>query len=88
MSNKEEIITFKVDRELAEIIKRMPNRSAFIRKAIMLAIDNTCPLCQGSGIITPEQKPHWEKFLRQHSVHECQECHAIYLECEYEDARL
>ena len=52
MSQKQEIITFKVDRELAELIKRIPNRSDFIRRAVLSALDNTCPLCQGSGIIT------------------------------------
>ncbi len=86
MSNKEEIITFKVNRELAEIIKRLPNRSDFIRRAVLAAVENTCPLCQGSGIITPEQKPHWEAFLKQHSVQRCADCSAIYLECEYTEA--
>jgi len=53
------VISFKVDAALAEEIRQLPNRSDFIRKAILAAMENTCPLCQGTGIITPEQKPHW-----------------------------
>lgn len=81
MAGKQETISFKVDPALADIIRRVPNRSDFIRKAIMNALENTCPLCQGSGIITPEQKPHWEKFLKSHDIVKCAECDAVYIEC-------
>lgn len=81
MAQKQEIITFKVDALLAETIKRIPNRSDFIRRAILTALDSTCPLCQGSGIITPEQKPHWEAFLKTHAIRQCSDCDAVYLEC-------
>ncbi len=78
---KQEVITFKVDTDLAEIIKLQPNRSEFIRKAILNAIDNTCPLCRGTGIITPQQKVHWDKFLETHLVERCNECDAVRLVC-------
>ncbi|WP_052078807.1 ribbon-helix-helix domain-containing protein [Spirochaeta lutea] len=79
---KQETITFKVDSALAHIIKRLPNRSEFIRKAILNAVDNTCPLCQGSGIITPEQRPHWEAFLETHHIEQCGECSAVFIACD------
>lgn len=82
MANKQETITFKADQALADVIKQLPNRSDFIRKAILSALENTCPLCQGTGIITPEQKPHWEEFLKHHSLHKCEGCDAIFLQCE------
>ena len=83
-ATKQEIITFKADRELAKAIRRMPNRSAFIRHAVLAAIDNSCPVCQGTGILTPEQKRHWEAFSRSHHVAECDECHAVHVVCDRE----
>ena len=66
--SKQEIISFKVDPALAEIIRMQTNRSEFIRKAILNALENNCPLCQGTGIITPQQKAHWDSFMQSHAV--------------------
>lgn len=80
--NKREIImTFKVDETLANILRNVPNRSDFIRKSILAAIDNVCPLCMGTGILTPEQKKHFTLFLEDHELQECNKCHATYLVC-------
>jgi len=78
---KHEVITFKVDAALADAMKGTPNRSEFIRNAILAALDNSCPLCKGTGILTPEQRRHWESFADTHSVEECGKCHAIHLVC-------
>ncbi len=78
---KEEIITFKVDEGLASAMTGIPNRSEFIRSAIMAALDSTCPLCRGSGIMTPDQLIHWREIAKSHTVRECAECHALTLEC-------
>jgi len=78
---KQEIITFKVDSDLADIIKRLPNRSDFIRKAILNSLENTCPLCQGAGIINPSQKRHWDAFLENHEITHCDECDSIQINC-------
>jgi hypothetical protein len=83
-SMKNETVTFKVDGELARIIQRLPNKSEFIRRAVMAALDNTCPLCQGTGRLTPEQKAHWLDFARHHEVEECGDCHAVHLHCDHE----
>lgn len=79
---KQEIITFKADAELAEAIRRLPNASAFIRHAILAAMDHVCPLCQGSGILTPKQKEHWSAFSEKHKIVECQDCHELHFVCE------
>jgi len=79
---KSDLITFKVEPSLAELIERLPNRSEFIRKAILAALTNTCPLCQGTGVLTPEQRAHWERFERRHSVERCDDCNAVHLRCE------
>lgn len=78
---KTEIITFKVDQSLITALKGISNRSEFIRSALLTALENTCPLCSGTGILSPSQKKHWDKFSENHSVRECRDCHEIYLVC-------
>lgn len=78
---KQEIVTFKVDQSLLEVLKDLPNRSEFIRQAILNALDNACPLCRGTGSLSPDQKRHWERFSRSHTLEECENCHEIHLIC-------
>lgn len=82
--NRTEVITFKAGESLLEAMRGIQNRSEFIRSAILAALDNTCPLCRGTGILTPEQKRHWQRFARNHSVQECEECHELHLVCDTE----
>ncbi len=84
---KSEVMTFKVDDTLSEELKNIPNRSAFIRAAVTAALASTCPLCLGSGFLTPKQKEHWESFAKDHSVEECRECHEMYLICSHNKAK-
>ena len=81
--NKTDLVSFKVEPALAELIDRLPNKSDFIRKAILAALDNTCPLCQGSGVLTPAQREHWDRFTAHHHVERCGDCQAVYLSCEF-----
>ena len=53
---KQVIITFKVDANLMDLLKNIPNRSEFIRNAIVSAVEKTCPLCSGTGILKPDKK--------------------------------
>ena len=78
---KREIITFKVNESLLEAMKGIPNRSEFIRTAILNALDSVCPVCKGTGILTPEQKNHWDSFAVDHSIQVCEECHELHLVC-------
>ncbi|MFH0809968.1 MAG: ribbon-helix-helix domain-containing protein [Pseudomonadota bacterium] len=78
---KQEIISFKVDDSLLAAIQAMPNRSEFIRSAILAALGGVCPLCQGTGTLTPRQKEHWEVFARRHSVARCGDCQEMHLVC-------
>ncbi len=84
---KQDVITLKVDRSLAEAMAGVSNRSRFIRDAILAALENVCPLCMGTGILSPRQKEHWVGFARDHSVRQCPECHERHLTCEHETAR-
>ena len=83
-SRKQEIITFKVDEKLAEELKDLPNRSEFIRSAILSALDNICPLCRGNGHLTPAQKKHWDSFMDRHDIAKCEECHGLEIICKKE----
>lgn len=78
---KQEIITFKADPSLLEAMRGIENRSEFIRSAILSALDSVCPLCKGTGILTPEQRVHWKTFAQSHPTEECDECHAVHLVC-------
>jgi hypothetical protein len=82
---RDEVITFKVDAQLLEAMKGLPNRSDFIRNALLAALDSTCPVCKGSGVLTPNQQKHWGSFLEGHSFTECGDCHEVHLICNRED---
>ena len=82
---KEQVITFKVEKELQEILNRMPNRSEFIRNSILEALGNKCPLCGGSGILSASQKHHWDEFLEHHSLEKCNKCDQVHIKCSYEE---
>jgi hypothetical protein len=44
-------VGLKVDYELAQFLKSLSNRSAFIRRAILDQWGMTCPLCRGRGFV-------------------------------------
>ena len=50
LSGKLQIITFKAEDALVEAMDDIPNRSEFIRSAILAALDGVCPLCHGTGV--------------------------------------
>ena len=78
---KQDVITFKADESLSEAMQGIPNRSEFIRSAILAALESTCPLCKGTGLLTPDQRRHWDTFAAKHSVVECDRCSAVHLVC-------
>jgi hypothetical protein len=78
---KQEIVTFMADESLLEAMEGIPNRSDFIRTAILAALDSVCPLCKGTGILTPEQRTHWKSFSADHTVAVCDKCSAVHLVC-------
>ena len=84
---KTDVITFKVDAALREALKGISNRSDFIRRALVAALDNTCPLCCGTGVLSVDQQRHWESFAKSHSVEQCDDCHEIHLVCQLPKGR-
>jgi hypothetical protein len=83
---KEEVITFKVNEELAGALAGMRNKSDFIRRAVLAALGNTCPVCSGTGSLTVSQMRHWEEFTTRHHMESCDECKETYLVCDHEKA--
>lgn len=81
---KPEVITFKVDESLLEAMESIPNRSEFIRHAVQAALEHSCPLCNGTGVMTPEQQDHWKTFSASHQLRRCEECREMHLVCEKE----
>ncbi len=80
-SKKHDIITFKVDEALSHAMQGIGNRSEFIRRAILAALENVCPLCLGAGTLSPEQREHWDRFSVTHNVEQCENCHALHIVC-------
>lgn len=79
---KEKIVTFKVDEEIFNLLNKVPNKSEFIRASILRSLDNSCPLCNGSGVLNTCQKDHWYTFTKDHHLAECSDCSSVYLTCD------
>ena len=79
--SKSTIVTFKADAALIEAMKGIPNRSDFIRQAVATALEGACPLCRGTGFLTPGQRSHWDNFAKDHSVLLCEDCNELYVAC-------
>lgn len=84
-NQKPAIVTFKADPSLLAAMEGIPNRSEFIRNAVLAALASVCPLCRGTGILTPNQKRHWDAFADHHRLHKCDDCSEVHLVCEMAD---
>ena len=81
---KEQVVTFKVSKDLQEALNKIPNKSEFIRTAILEALGNKCPLCGGTGIMSESQRKHWDSFMEHHSLETCTDCDEIHIKCNLE----
>src|SRR5271157_5942430 len=73
-ASKPEVVAFKVETELAELLNKLPNKSAFIRKAIVAQLGMACPLCYGSGVVPRGIHDHYAPLLRNISLRHCDSC--------------
>jgi ssDNA-binding Zn-finger/Zn-ribbon topoisomerase 1 len=77
MSNKQpktEVVAFKVEHELAELLNKLPNKSAFIRSAIAAQLGTACPLCNGKGIVPRGVHDHYLTQLEKLNQGNCEGC--------------
>ena len=73
--NKSQIVAFKVEQDLAEFLDKLPNKSDFIRKAILAQFGMTCPLCSGSGVVPRGVHDHYRPVIAEHNHRPCEKCH-------------
>jgi hypothetical protein len=71
---KTKVVAFKVEEELADLLDKLPNKSAFIRKAIAAQLGAACPLCHGKGVVPRGVHDHFLPLLQQFSSRNCEGC--------------
>jgi hypothetical protein len=71
---KTAVVAFKVEEELAEFLNKLPNKSAFIRKAIAAQLGRACPLCNGKGVVPPGVHDHYAPLLARFNQSHCDGC--------------
>jgi hypothetical protein len=74
MSRKNAVVAFKVEEELASILNDLPNKSEFIRKAIVSHLNMACPLCHGTGTLPKVMHDYYAAVLPQLSAKDCEGC--------------
>ena len=73
-TTKSKIVAFKVEDDLAEFLNNLPNKSDFIRKAILAQFGMTCPLCTGSGVVPRGVHNHYEPLIAANNERPCDKC--------------
>ena len=71
---KTAVVAFKVEEKLAEFLNKLPNKSAFIRKAIAAQLGMACPLCNGAGVVPRGVHDHYAPLLAQFNLRNCEGC--------------
>lgn len=75
---KQTVVSFRVDQHLAEILNSLPDKSTFIRDAILQRFHAVCPFCKGRGVL-PTMIAEWlESKVPDYESVECQCCHYEY----------
>lgn len=68
------VVSFRVDRHLADVLKRVPDKSSFIRDVILRSFYDTCPVCRGRGVL-PKELSRWAtRRLKADQAVECTCC--------------
>ena len=73
-SPKSKIVAFKVEEELADFLDNLPNKSDFIRKAVLAQFGMTCPLCAGSGVVPRGIHDHYKPVSAAENKRPCEKC--------------
>jgi hypothetical protein len=68
------IVAFKVEEGLAEFLDKLPNKSEFIRRAVLAQFGMNCPLCTGSGVVPRGVGEHFAAVLRANRARPCAGC--------------
>jgi hypothetical protein len=71
---KQRIVTFKAHEDLAAFLDEMPNKSEFIRKALLSALMEPCPVCQGKGSVPRSLRIDLQRILEKSDLVPCSFC--------------
>lgn len=74
---KRQIVSIKVDAELASFLDALPNKSEFIRNAILAQCVASCPLCYGTGVVFRGIGEHFAKVLTDCRHVSCKKCSKV-----------
>jgi hypothetical protein len=74
---KNRTVAVKIDEDLATFLDRLPNKSEFIRQAILAQFGTTCPLCTGSGQVPSVIASHYLPVLTRHREKQCSKCAVV-----------
>lgn len=72
--SKSVVVTFRVDHHLAEALDRLPDKSAFIRDALLRSFHATCPACGGEGRVDCEAADWLRSLLERAKARRCECC--------------
>ncbi len=73
-SAKSVVVTFRVDAHLAEALERQPDKSAFIRGALLRALHAPCPACVGQGVLDCDAADWLREVLDERGARACECC--------------
>ncbi|HXG08841.1 MAG TPA: hypothetical protein VNK04_03550 [Gemmataceae bacterium] len=73
-SPKTAVVAFKVEKELADLLNKLRNKSEFIRKAIEAQLGVACPLCNGKGTVPRGVHDHYAPLLTRQISRQCDGC--------------
>jgi hypothetical protein len=73
-SNKAVVVTFRVDRHLAEALDKLPDKSAFIRDALRSSFHAKCPACGGEGRVDCDAADWLREVLEREGARSCGCC--------------
>jgi len=68
------VVTFKVEEEVAAFLDAMPNKSDFIRKALLNALLEPCPICNGKGSVPRSLAADLEMIFKKREFVPCSFC--------------
>jgi hypothetical protein len=71
---KSEVVAFKVEKELADLLNKLKNKSDFIRQAIVAQLGMACPLCKGRGIVSRGVHDYYTPLLNKMGQAHCDAC--------------
>lgn len=71
---KSRTVAVKVEEEIADFLDRLPNKSDFIRQAILAQFRMACPLCTGSGTVPRGLGDHFAPVVQRNRGKKCEKC--------------